>query len=129
MAELQPAIDKNTASDTPVPTASPSPSSVPTSNLNPPIPACAAKSASAKDDLPTKTSWDEDELELNEYHLLGANPPPRQARKKRKSAHECFGKVVPCLFFLGTQDLARTTPTNALTHFPKKLFTMMCLES
>ena len=87
MSELQPAADKNTVSASPVPintvnvapvsTPSPSPSSAPTSNIDPTSPACAVVAASARDDLPTKTSWDEDELELDHYYLLSPNTPPR----------------------------------------------------
>ena len=99
MAELQPTIDKNTASDTPVPTASPSLSSD-----------------------PTKRSWDEDELELNEYHLLGANEAPSHARKKRKTAHECFGKGSAMRLLPRHPGLSKTY-THQCTHpLPKETF-------
>ena len=74
-----------------IPTTIPSPSSAPTSNIDPTSPA-AVVATSAKDDLPTKTSWDEEELELDHYYLLGPDTPPRPGRKRRKTANVCFGK-------------------------------------
>ena len=94
MSEAQPAADKNTASaalvpiDTtniaPVPTAIPSPSSAPTSNIDPTSPAVVV-AASAKDDLPTKTSWGEEELELDHY-LSVTRDMEEEQRTDRKNA-------------------------------------------
>ena len=44
------------------------------------------------DDVDAKISWDESELALDPYHLLGPNTPPRGGRKTRKCSHELFVK-------------------------------------
>ena len=41
---------------------------------------------------PRKSGMKMNCVQLNQYHLLSADSPPRHAYKTRKSAHECFGK-------------------------------------
>ena len=104
-----------------IPTTIPSPSNAPTSNIDPSSPA-AAVAASAKDDLPTKTSWDEEELELDHYYLLGPNTPPRPGRKRRKTANVCFGKGSAMRLLPGHPGLNKGHTHQCTYPLPKETF-------